>query len=198
MSYSRRTLISDWHKHREAEPKDYDFTQCPAGQIKTLSKSTYKHLGTMMDADWTTSTGAQMAQSPLEEKNQARGSPRSMVTAEHFQSAHFNMRTLPSKDAAGLVTNDVLPRHPPGHNQIELVSTYNVDYLPPYGAIKEEVSVERQAEETPDFRRRQSQFTDTADYRRAGRNTWQEESGVYLSPGSRSGVHTRPTNPFLP
>ena len=45
--------------------------------------------------DWTTSTGAQMAQSPLEEKNQARGSPRSMVTAEHFQSAHFNMRTLP-------------------------------------------------------------------------------------------------------
>lgn len=65
-------------------------------------------------------------------------------------------------------------------------------------AVLLQVSVERQAEETPDFRRRQSQFTDTADYRRAGRNTWQEESGVYLSPGSRSGVHTRPTNPFLP
>ena len=45
--------------------------------------------------DWTTSTGAQMAQIPPEEKNQTRRSPRSMVTAEHFQSAHFNMRTLP-------------------------------------------------------------------------------------------------------
>ena len=32
---------------------------------------------------------------------------------------------------------------------------------------------------TEAYKRCQSQFTDTADYRRNGRNTWQDESGIY-------------------
>jgi len=29
------------------------------------------------------------------------------------------------------------------------------------------------------YRKTLSQFTDTSDYRRPGRNTWQDESGIY-------------------
>ncbi|KAG8130628.1 hypothetical protein E2320_017308, partial [Naja naja] len=58
-------------------------------------------------------------------------------------------------------------------------TSYRLDYVPPYDYIPYV---------TPDtngysvvHRKCHSQFTDTADYRRHGINTWQDESGVYAN-----------------
>ena len=45
------------------------------------------------------------------------------------------------------------------------------------------------------YRKCHSQFTDTADYRRPGRNTWQDESGVYSNTHYKQQV-LKPTNPI--
>ncbi|XP_029619543.1 protein C9orf135 isoform X3 [Salmo trutta] len=137
MYYSRPTLISNWHKNREAEPKDYDFTLCPDGK-KKLSKSTYKHFGTYMDADWSTSTETQMSQYLLKRDYEPKKILKSMVQADHFQSADFDKRTV--RDTAGHVTgvtHSILPHHRPAHDKMKLDSTYAVDYLPPWDSSKE-------------------------------------------------------------
>ncbi|XP_041691841.1 protein C9orf135 isoform X2 [Coregonus clupeaformis] len=200
MYYSRPTLISNWHKNREAEPKDYDFTVCPDGK-KKLSKSTYKHFGTYMDADWSTSTETQMSQYLLKIDYEPKKTPKSMVEADHFQSAGFDRRTV--RDTAGHVTdvtNSILPRHRPGHDLMELDTTYAVDYLPQWDYSKEAVrrTMKGPADSSPDYRKPQSQFTDTADYRRVGRNTWQDESGVYGTLGATSRSQAQPSNPICP
>ncbi|XP_024262742.1 protein C9orf135 isoform X2 [Oncorhynchus tshawytscha] len=175
MYYSRPTLISNWHKNREAEPKDYDFSLCPDGK-KKLSKSTYKHFGTYMDADWSTSTETQMSQYLLKRDYEPKKILKSMVEADHFQSADFDKRTVRKLD-----------------------STYAVDYLPPWDSSKEARTMKsRAADSIPDYRKPQSQFTDTADYRRGGRNTWQDESGVYGTLGATSRAQAQPSNPICP
>ncbi|XP_024262741.1 protein C9orf135 isoform X1 [Oncorhynchus tshawytscha] len=199
MYYSRPTLISNWHKNREAEPKDYDFSLCPDGK-KKLSKSTYKHFGTYMDADWSTSTETQMSQYLLKRDYEPKKILKSMVEADHFQSADFDKRTV--RDTAGHVTgvtNSILPHHRPGHDKMKLDSTYAVDYLPPWDSSKEARTMKsRAADSIPDYRKPQSQFTDTADYRRGGRNTWQDESGVYGTLGATSRAQAQPSNPICP
>ena len=45
------------------------------------------------------------------------------------------------------------------------------------------------------WRRCHSQFTDVDDYRRHGRNTWHDESGVYANSALRDEV-IKPTNPI--
>ena len=40
-----------------------------------------------------------------------------------------------------------------------------------------------------------SQFTDTADYRRPGRNTWQDESGLYANSHFKAELYVK-TDPF--
>lgn len=50
---------------------------------------------------------------------------------------------------------------------------------------------------SPAYRKCNSQFTDTADYRRPGRNTWQDESGVYANTHYKRQV-MQPTNPIPP
>ena len=37
------------------------------------------------------------------------------------------------------------------------------------------------ADQSAAYRKCRSQFTDTGDYRRPGRNTWQDESGIYAN-----------------
>uniref|UniRef100_A0A670ZYU0 Cilia and flagella associated protein 95 n=1 Tax=Pseudonaja textilis TaxID=8673 RepID=A0A670ZYU0_PSETE len=73
----------------------------------------------------------------------------------------------------------VLPRHPPEKFKMFMDTSYRSDYVPPYDYIPYV---------TPDtsgysvvHRKCHSQFTDTADYRRHGINTWQDESGVYAN-----------------
>ncbi|KAJ7993736.1 hypothetical protein DPEC_G00257780 [Dallia pectoralis] len=198
MYYSRPTLISNWHNNREAEPKDYDHTACPEGK-KKLNKSTYKHFGTCMDEDWRTTTESQMSQYLLKKEKEPKTIPKSMVDADNIQSALFGRRTI--RDTAGNVTGDtntILPRHRPGHKQIEFSSTYTLEYQPPRDYRTEMITMKTPTESSPDYRKPRSQFTDTADYRRVGRNTWQDESGVYASSGGTSRAQVQISNPICP
>ncbi|ETE61720.1 hypothetical protein L345_12529, partial [Ophiophagus hannah] len=58
-------------------------------------------------------------------------------------------------------------------------TSYRLDYVPPYDYIPYVIP------DTSGYsvvhRKCHSQFTDTADYRRHGINTWQDESGVYAN-----------------
>ncbi|XP_026787415.3 cilia- and flagella-associated protein 95 [Pangasianodon hypophthalmus] len=165
MNYSKKTLISDWHKHIEAEPKDYDISACGDGQRK-LHKSTYKHFGTHLDADWRTTT--QMAQS--EKGHEAKHTAKLMVQADYFHSLVFDRETGTS-DTAG---KSVLSCYQPSCNENELITTYAMDYVPPHNTTKQAMQAKELMDRTLDFRRHQSQFTDVADHRRWGRNTWQD------------------------
>ncbi|XP_017307738.1 cilia- and flagella-associated protein 95 isoform X1 [Ictalurus punctatus] len=165
MNYSRKTLISDWHKNREAEPKDYDISACRDGQRK-LHKSTYKHFGTHLDADWRTTT--QMAQSKKE--HEAKDTAKSMVQADYFHSLVFDRETGIS-DTAG---KSILSRYQPSCTENELITTYALDYVPPRFTTKQAMPPKELMDRKLDFRRHQSQFTDVADHRRWGRNTWQD------------------------
>ena len=44
-----------------------------------------------------------------------------------------------------------------------------------------EVEIAKDIAKTNTYKKCHSQFSDTADYRRFGRNTWQDESGVYAN-----------------
>ncbi|KAK3090912.1 hypothetical protein FSP39_015675 [Pinctada imbricata] len=76
----------------------------------------------------------------------------------------------------------VLPRHNPEYNRFHLETTHRADFTPPDPDFK---PVPECPPDFPDqsaaYRKCHSQFTDTADYRRPGRNTWQDESGVYAN-----------------
>ncbi|XP_066510924.1 cilia- and flagella-associated protein 95-like isoform X1 [Hoplias malabaricus] len=164
------------HKHREAEPKDYDITACTDGQ-KKLHKSTYKYFGTCIDADWSTTAETQMSQYVLKKDYETKETPKSMVHAGLIQTLVFD------RDAEITGCQSILPRHPPGHNEMELCTTYALDYLPLRFTIKDTMPVKTVQDQMVDFRRRQSHFTDVADHRRWGRNAWQDVHE--LQPGVR-------------
>ncbi|XP_047674631.1 uncharacterized protein LOC113637679 isoform X2 [Tachysurus fulvidraco] len=88
MNYSRKTLVSDWHKNRESEPKDCEYRD---GQ-RQLHKSTYKHFGTHSYADWRTTT--QIAQSEKEHKAK---DPAKSMSHHVCYSATLPVWTVPEK-----------------------------------------------------------------------------------------------------
>ncbi|XP_062398892.1 cilia- and flagella-associated protein 95-like [Sardina pilchardus] len=171
MYYSRPTLVSNWQKNREAEPKDYDFTTCPEGK-KYLHKSTYKHFGTCKYADWSTTAKTQMSQYQLKSEHETH--TKAMMPAVQHHTAMMDSTT----GSVGTQCNIVLPRHPPGHNKMDFETTYALDYPPPHNLKQEVVGTEDADEPPSDFRRRQSEFTDLAGHKRRGRNTWQDDVGV--------------------
>ncbi|XP_015221901.2 cilia- and flagella-associated protein 95 [Lepisosteus oculatus] len=191
MYYSRPTLVSNWHQNREAEPKDYDLTVCSEGK-KNLLRSTYKNLGRCGNTDWITTTEGQLSQCHLKKDYEIRETPKPLVKADNFNSACFDRETRRPKTGF----SEVLPRHQAGHNKIDMDTTYALDYLPPY-SYSTQSCVGDQAECSAAYRRCQSQFTDTADYRRQGRNTWQDESGVYGNSHIRRRVFPR-SHPITP
>ncbi|KAG9331489.1 hypothetical protein JZ751_018890 [Albula glossodonta] len=80
-----------------------------------------------------------------------------------------------------------------GEGEGDLRTTYGQDFLPPYVHNKKDNKVTCDQPEDPTrFRRRISQFTDAADYRRVGRNTWQDDGRVNRT------MATKPTNPIFP
>ncbi|XP_026994284.2 protein CFAP95 isoform X1 [Tachysurus fulvidraco] len=167
MNYSRKTLVSDWHKNRESEPKDCEYRD---GQ-RQLHKSTYKHFGTHSYADWRTTT--QIAQSEKEHK--AKDPAKSMVQADYFHSLVFDRETGTSDTAHKSVQSCSQSTC----NDYELLTTYSLDYTyPPSVTSKQAIQAKDSMDRELDFRRRQSQFTDVADHRRLGRNTWQDFNDV--------------------
>ncbi|XP_060697754.1 cilia- and flagella-associated protein 95-like [Hemiscyllium ocellatum] len=71
-------------------------------------------------------------------------------------------------------------------------TTYNYDFMPPLNFIPAPDEVPK---EPVDYRRCHSQFVDTDDYRRHGRNTWMNESGIYANSELRK-VLFPPSNPI--
>ncbi|KAM9446814.1 LOW QUALITY PROTEIN: cilia- and flagella-associated protein 95-like [Clarias gariepinus] len=169
MNYSKKTLISNWHKNREAEPKDYDISACHDGQRKLPTyQSTYRHLGTYLDADWRTTTQTAHSQ----QKHEARNTAKSMVQADFFHSLVFERQTRTSDTAV----KSVLSFYQPRCNENELITTYALNYVSPRITTKQTMQAKELVDRKQDFRRHQSQFTDVADHRRWGRNTWQDFS----------------------
>ncbi|KAG8595738.1 hypothetical protein GDO81_001608 [Engystomops pustulosus] len=194
MHYDKPTKVSGWHESREAEPKDYDVNEAPLGK-KNLCHSTYRRFGDVASEDWKTTTGHQFSQVQLKAEYEVKDFHKKMVNED-------NLDTLNLKRQTGLPDNGfgaVLPHHSKDHNKMDLNTTYGIDYMAPFQYTTSPI-IEK-VPEVPDyvsaFKKCHSQFTDTADYRRHGRNTWQDESGVYANREVRQRMF-KPTCPITP
>lgn len=174
MNYSRGTLNSNWHQSREAEPKDYDINDPSMKQ--NLHKTTYKRIGDVTDGSFPkTTTQALMEQVDLKDDFAEQQPRKAMVNTDTYNSVNLDRYTGHPRTGFGAV----LPQHNPEHDKYHLETTNRADYKPPFPYTPA-------LEQPPDFqdnsnafRKCHSQFTDADDYRRFGRNTWHDESGVY-------------------
>uniref|UniRef100_A0A6J0VC30 Cilia- and flagella-associated protein 95 n=1 Tax=Pogona vitticeps TaxID=103695 RepID=A0A6J0VC30_9SAUR len=186
--YGRPTLVYRWYYNREAEPKDYDIHEIPLG-FKNLCRSTYWRLGTM-DQKWLTTYQDYSSQPYRIKEYKELEMHKSVLDKDNFELAVLDRETGLPETGVGAV----LPHHSPDHFKMLLDTTYRIDYVPPY---------DYQPYITPEaggysivHRKCHSQFTDTADYRRHGINTWQDESGVYANTDLKQKVFPV-TNPIL-
>ncbi|XP_066458101.1 cilia- and flagella-associated protein 95 isoform X2 [Eleutherodactylus coqui] len=170
MQYDKPTKVSGWHQSREAEPKDYDVNEAPLGK-KNLSHSTYRRFGNVTSEDWNTITEQQLSQVHLKGDYEVRDVPKRMVNEDNLEILSFKRY---------------------------LDTTYGVDFVAPFHYVR---TTAPKVPEVPDystaFKNCHSQFTDTADYRRRGRNTWQDESGIYGNKALRQRMF-KPTCPITP
>jgi len=74
-----------------------------------------------------------------------------------------------------------LPRHHPEYNKHHLETTHRTDYKAPFPYTPAEEKPKDFPDYSTAYKKCHSQFSDTADYRRDGRNTWQDESGMYAN-----------------
>ncbi|XP_063050480.1 cilia- and flagella-associated protein 95-like isoform X2 [Engraulis encrasicolus] len=96
----------------------------------------------------------------------------------------FDRDALPGCSQGCSHYNSALPRYPPGYNKMDFDTTHKLDYARPYHIQTDVVTVEKMAaaKPLPDFRRRQSEFTDVAEHKRVGQNTWQDDKGAQGRP----------------
>merc|ERR1712141_366614 len=189
MDYGKDTLVTNWHQGREAEPKDYDI-QSFKNEGRNLHRSTYKRIGNVTSGELPNSTShAHMEQIKLKHRFQEQVRTHPMVNLSSFNKVDLD-RDLKSTG------NGVLPRHPPEHGKRYMDTIYKTDYIEPYPYTSRE---QNQDPEIPDnsaaYKKCHSQFTDTADYRRYGQNTWQDETGIYANLDAKRTVFAI-TNPI--
>ncbi|XP_067838449.1 cilia- and flagella-associated protein 95-like [Heptranchias perlo] len=160
------------YQHREAEPKDYDIDTVKQGQ-KNLHRSTYKRLSNLPDGDWSTTSEYFLSQINLKEDYRLR--PRKPLMNQKTVAKEFFKRTAGCPE-----TNHsaVLPKYHPNRKKMYLETTYTYDYTPPYHYTPSPLVT---PPEIADYRKCHSQFVDIDDFRRQGRNTWQDESGIYAN-----------------
>ncbi|XP_075684077.1 cilia- and flagella-associated protein 95 [Rhinoderma darwinii] len=191
MHYDKPTKVSGWHQSREAEPKDYDVNEAPLGK-KNLCHSTYRRFGNVNAGDWNTTTQHQLSQVHLKGEYKVKDVRKQMVNED-------NLDTLNLKRQTGLPDSgfrSVLPHHSTDHNKMHLDTTYGINYVAPF-QYTASLKVSRVTDYSSAFKKCHSQFMDTADYRRRGRNTWQDESGIYANREMRQNVFKQ-TSPFTP
>uniref|UniRef100_A0A803J2I8 Uncharacterized protein n=1 Tax=Xenopus tropicalis TaxID=8364 RepID=A0A803J2I8_XENTR len=169
VSWRSCSIVWCWHQNREAEPKDYDLATLPVGK-KNLCQSTYRSLGKVEISDWKTTTEDQLSQVQLKKDYEARDVPKSMVN-ENTIDVVANRQTDHSQRGY------VLPQHDKDHGKMHLKTTYYIDYSFPF----QPTTIPDVRDCSAAYKKCHSQFTDTADYRRHGRNTWQDESGIYAN-----------------
>lgn len=178
MNYSRVVLNSNWHQARESEPKDFDVSTAP---VRNLKRATYNRLASVTDGMFPPTTYQDYCkQSELKDDYSEKEFKKCMVNTSTFHHLSLDSRDT-GKPEKGY--GSVLPHHHPDHDAFRSKTTYNHDYCAPYPyeAVESNTSVqgEKFADNTIANKKCHSQFTDTADYRRPGQNTWQDESGVY-------------------
>ncbi|XP_077991181.1 cilia- and flagella-associated protein 95-like [Glandiceps talaboti] len=176
MGYGRATLNSNWHQAREAEPKTYDINVEPPK--RNLHRATYDRIGDITDGSYPkTSYQDQTEQIYLKDDFDEKETRKPMVNLETVGDADIDRDTgLPKSGYSA-----VLPRHYPEHDKRHLETTNRVDYKPPYPYTPAEEKPADFPDNSNAYRKCHSQFTDTADHRRYGRNTWQDETGLYAN-----------------
>jgi len=198
MNYSRAILNSHWHQARQAEPKDYDLNKNPT---RTMTKATYERIGNVTDGSIPQSTYQDLAaQSALRPAYTERDCHRGLVQPETLKAAvaGLDRDTGDPKGKHGAV----LPYHNEEYNKQHLETTYDADFYPPFPLSSEEAAKAAETasgdpeDKSSAYKKMKSQFTDTADYRRNGWNTWQDESGVYANSQYKAQVFPK-TCPIL-
>ena len=194
MNYSRGTLNSNWHQAREAEPKTYDINNFPSPPGRNLHNTTYDRIGNTLDdkARLTTTTQAAMQQIALKDDFTEKETNKKVVDVGSLPHANVD-RTIDSAPSSGF--GAVLPRHNPEHDKLHLETTHRADYTPPYPYTPNQEQLLEFEDNSGAYRKCHSQFTDTADYRRSGKNTWQDESGTYANTPDKRRVFPK-TNPI--
>jgi len=175
MNYGKEVFVSNWHQTREADPKDYDI-QGSNPEGKCLHRSTYNRIGNVTLGELPNSTSHDhMEQIKLKSSFQEQIKRHPMVNLSSFSKINLE-RELKLSDK-------VLPRHPPEHGKRYMNTTYGIDYTEPYpyAPREENQDLDGSNDNSSAYKKCHSQFTDTADYRRSGKNTWQDESGIYAN-----------------
>ncbi|KAM5192544.1 cilia- and flagella-associated protein 95 [Mantella aurantiaca] len=191
MHYDKRTMVSGWHQNREAEPKDYDVCEAPVGK-KNLCHSSYRRFGNADTKDWNTTTQQHLSQIQLKDEYQVKEVPKKMLNEDNISILDIRRSTGCPEKGFGAV----LPRHSKDHMKIHLDTTYATDYMVPYPCTTA-FKVPEVPNYTAAYKKCHSQFTDSADYRRRGRNTWQDESGMYANSQMKRLVF-KPACPITP
>lgn len=187
MNYGRATLNSNWHQARESEPKDFDISKTAT---RDLSKATYRRIGNVTDGSLPNTTYQDhAAQVSLKKDFTEREISKPMVNIHTFAHANLDRDTGKPQRGCGAV----LPRHHPEYNKHHLETTHGADYVPPYPYTPAPEKLPDFEDKSWAYRKMHSQFTDTTDYRRVGRNTWADETGFYANTFAKRDVH-KPTN----
>nr|XP_002130464.1 protein C9orf135-like [Ciona intestinalis] len=193
MNYSRSTLNSNWHQAREAEPKNYDINSFPIPPGRNLHTTTYARIGNITDGSLPLpTTKAALEQISLKDDFTEQVTRKNMIDVGSFANADIS-RNIPSAPNSGF--GSVLPRHHPDHDKLHLETTHRADFTAPYPFTPAPECPPEFADNSAAYRKCISQFTDTADYRRVGKNTWQDESGVYANTHEKRRVFPS-TNPI--
>lgn len=189
-NYGRIVKTDKWHLAREAEPKDYEMS---TDQVRNLKRSTYNRLAAQTGTFEDETTYGNMCDQLKTKAEYAERPKASMVTAETIASVVLDRDIgRPSRGTGAL-----FPRHSSEYDKHHLETTYNADYGDRVAdeQIKEKcVSANKEENPNEDLqtaanRRCLSQFSDTANHRRQGRNTWQDETGVYGNTHLRRQAH---------
>eukprot|EP00794_Sanderia_malayensis_P000397 gene397-1031_t len=192
MDYSTQTRVTNWHQVREAEPKDYDIHGENVKKMN-LHRSTYGRIGNVTNGELPKSTCHEhMDQIKLKKDFQEKTTRHPVVNLSTFGKISLD-RDIGHGDKQSM--KNVLPKHPNDHNKRYLDTTYGIDYRQPYeySQDKKETQEVPEGDKSRAYKKCHSQFTDTADYRRPGLNTWQDESGQYAN-GDIKRETFKPTN----
>ncbi|KAI0220602.1 hypothetical protein LSAT2_027888 [Lamellibrachia satsuma] len=191
MNYSRAILNSNWHQAREAEPKDYDISKHPR---RSFSYSTYRRIADITDGTLPMTTYQDLVADRLKRKDYIER-PHGIPMIDEDSALRLSLERETGHPLRGATA--VIPRHHPEHRKFYHTTTHRNDYFAPYPFLSDNKA------HLPDYnlayRRCMSQFTDPADYRRFGYNTWWDESAHYGNSHLRAQVPVyAQRNPLFP
>jgi hypothetical protein len=161
------------HAAREAEPKDYDVTD--SNEKRDLLKATYCRIGSCDEGFPETTTVEAMSEAHRLKKDfQTRPTHRSPVNVDNFTQSMSPRDTGMPREGYG----SILPRHTSEHGKRQLKTTYHTDYqYQGEWSSPGDRDGEPPPSQTLSYHHTLSEFTDTADHRRHGINTWQDAPG---------------------